>query len=126
MKSHVSLEQQVCVVCGKPFDTGAVLLDKRLKDSMESHTVTGWGMCPAHEEQRANGFVALVECDPTKTPVDNHTVKQEEAYRTGVIVHIRREVWSEIFDVPAPDDGVLFIDPDVTKVLVSLMPKEEG
>ena len=33
-KSHVSLEQHVCLVCGTAFDTGAILLDKRLRASM--------------------------------------------------------------------------------------------
>lgn len=40
-KSHVSLEQHVCLVCGTAFDTGAILLDKRLRASMERHTATG-------------------------------------------------------------------------------------
>src|SRR3546814_1103109 len=43
-KSHVSLEQHVCLVCGTAFDTGAILLDKRLRASMERHTKTGWGL----------------------------------------------------------------------------------
>ncbi|WP_430522156.1 hypothetical protein [Pseudomonas aeruginosa] len=46
-KSHVSLEQHVCLVCGTAFDTGAILLDKRLRASMERHTATGWGLCPS-------------------------------------------------------------------------------
>ncbi len=46
-KSHVSLEQHVCLVCGTAFDTGAVLLDKRLRASMERHTATGWGFAPS-------------------------------------------------------------------------------
>ena len=48
-KSHVSLEQHVCLVCGTAFDTGAILLDKRLRASMERHTATGWGLCPEHQ-----------------------------------------------------------------------------
>src|SRR3546814_5168048 len=43
-KSHVSLEQHVCLVCGVAFDTGAILLDKRLRASLERHTATGWGL----------------------------------------------------------------------------------
>ena len=43
-KSHVSLEQHVCLVCGTAFDTGAILLDKRLRASMECHTATA-GVC---------------------------------------------------------------------------------
>ena len=66
-KSHVSLEQHVCLVCGTAFDTGAVLLDKRLRASMERHTATGWGLCPEHRKLADDGFVALVECDPQRS-----------------------------------------------------------
>ena len=48
-KSHVSLEQHVCLVCGAGFDTGTILLDKRLRASMERHTAIGWGLCPEHQ-----------------------------------------------------------------------------
>ena len=66
-KSHVSLEQHVCLVCGTAFDTGAILLDKRLRASMERHTATGWGLCPEHQKLADDGFVALVECDPQRS-----------------------------------------------------------
>lgn len=54
-KSHVSLEQHVCLVCGTVFDTGAILLDKRLRTSMKLHTAT---LCPEHQklfDDGANG-----------------------------------------------------------------------
>lgn len=53
-KSHVSLEQHVCLVCGARFDTGAVLLDRRLRASMEYQTVTDWGLCPEHRIRPVN------------------------------------------------------------------------
>lgn len=34
-KSHVSMEQHVCLVGGAAFDTGAIRLEKRLHASME-------------------------------------------------------------------------------------------
>ena len=68
-KSHVSLEQHVCLVCGKAFDTGTILLDKRLRASMEHHTKTGWGLCPEHQKLADDGFVALVEWYPTGEPI---------------------------------------------------------
>lgn len=46
-KSHVSLEQQLCLVCGTAFDTGNILLDRRLRASMKHHTTTGWGCVPS-------------------------------------------------------------------------------
>ncbi len=51
-KLHVSLEQHVCLVCGTAFDTGAILLDKRLRASMERRTATGWGLCPEQGSPR--------------------------------------------------------------------------
>jgi len=45
-KSHVSLEQQLCLVCGTAFDTGNILLDRRLRASMKHHTTTGLGTVP--------------------------------------------------------------------------------
>jgi len=35
-KSHVSMEQHVCLVCGVTFDPDAILLDKRLRASMSA------------------------------------------------------------------------------------------
>ncbi|SFE17291.1 hypothetical protein SAMN03159379_07464, partial [Variovorax sp. NFACC26] len=43
-KSHVSMEQHLCLVCGLGFDTGGILFDRRLRQSMQRHTVTGWGL----------------------------------------------------------------------------------
>lgn len=84
-KSHVSLEQHVCLVCGASFDTGAILLDKRLRASMERHTATGWGLCPEHQKLSDDGCVALVECDPQRSgsPSGADRMKPEQAYRTA-------------------------------------------
>lgn len=44
-KSHVSVGQKICVVMWKPYDAG-IILDRRLKNSLESTTLTGLGLCP--------------------------------------------------------------------------------
>ena len=49
-KSHVSLERHVCLVCGVAYDTGSILLDKRLRQSLERYTTTGWGLCAEHQK----------------------------------------------------------------------------
>ena len=101
-KSHVSLEQHLCVVCGALFDTGAILLDRRLRPSLQRHTTTGWGLCPEHERLRSQGFVALVECDPQRSAarsVDGR-LKPDEAHRTGRLAHIQRVAFARVFDVP--------------------------
>jgi len=117
-KSYVSMEQNLCIVCGKTFDTGSILLDKRLRNSMERHTVTAMGMCPECEKLKADGFVALVECDPAKSkPSHDGTVKPHEAYRTGRIAHLKVEAFKRVFNVPVPPKGVCFVEPGVVEKL---------
>lgn len=119
-KSHVSMERVICVVCGKPYDTGAILLDRRLRDSMEPQTVTGYGMCPEHEDLRAKGYVALVGIDPGKSKearAHPGTINPEDAYRTGDIAHIRVAALPRIFNIPAPEKMVAFVELEVIEKL---------
>ena len=62
-KSHVSLEQHACLVCGVSFGTGSILLDKCLRATMKRCTGMGWGLCPEHQKLSDDGLVALIECD---------------------------------------------------------------
>lgn len=122
-KSHVSLEQHVCLVCGTRFDTGAILLDRRLRASMERHTATGWGLCPEHQNLSDDGFVALVECDPQRSgsPAGGGRVKPEQAYRTGRLAHLKREAFAQVFDVPiAADQPCVFVEPGVIEQLQTM------
>ena len=127
-KSYVSLEQRLCLVCGTPFDTGSILLDRRLRASMERHTTTGWGLCPEHQRLRSEGFVALVECDPHRSgaPSDNGQMKPEQAYRTGRLAHLKREVFALVFNVAiAADQPVVFVEPGVIEQLqATVAPKD--
>jgi len=123
-KSHVSLEQHVCLVCGKAFDTGAVLLDKRLRASMEHHTKMGWGLCPEHQKLSDDGFVALVECDPQRSgsPMGAARMKPEQAYRTGRLAHVRRTVFTQVFNVSIKDEqACVFVEPGVIDQLQSMV-----
>lgn len=83
-KSHVSLEQQLCLVCGTLFDSGKILLDRRLRASLKHHTTTGWELCPEHQRMSLEGFVALVEIDPQRSgsPTGSGLMKPDQAYRT--------------------------------------------
>ncbi|MFT3813291.1 MAG: ATPase [Acidovorax sp.] len=122
-KSHVSLEQHVCLVCGQAFDTGAILLDKRLRASMERHTKTGWGLCPEHQKLFDDGFVALVECDPKRSgAAAGGRLKPEQAYRTGRSAHLRRAVFAQVFNVPIDDkQACVFVEPGVIDQLASMV-----
>jgi hypothetical protein len=122
-KSHVSLEQRLCLVCGTCFDTGTILLDRRLRASMERHTTTGWGPCPGHERLCSQGFVALVECDPQRSgrPSGDGQMKPEQAYRTGRLAHLKREVFGRVFDVAiAAGQPVVFVEPGVIEKLEAM------
>ena len=96
-RRHEPLEQKVCLVCAKTFDSGALLLDTRVKDSMEHYTVTGWDLCPEDKAKYDDGYVALVEA---RTPAAGMTLMPEEAYRLGRIVHIREAAFDTIFEHP--------------------------
>ena len=47
------------------------------------------------------------------------------AYRTGQILHMRREVARGVFNVPIPDElEMCFIDPEATAKIKGMMPGE--
>ncbi|KAF1042526.1 ATPase [Xylophilus sp.] len=122
-KSYVSLEQRVCLVCGTPFDTGSLLLDKRRRASMKRHTTTGWGLCPEHQKLFDDGFVALVECDPARSgaPADGR-MRPEQAYRTGRVAHLRRTAFTQVFNVPIEDkQACVFVEPGVLDQLQAMV-----
>jgi|TARA_R100000049_G_C1956498_1_gene112958 hypothetical protein len=123
-KSHVSLERHVCLVCGVAYDTGNLLLDKRLRASMERHTTTGWGLCPEHQKLSDDGFVALVECDPQRSgsPSGAARMKPEQAYRTGRLAHLKRNVFAKVFNVPIEaNQPCVFVEPGVIEQLQSMV-----
>lgn len=132
-KSYVTMEQHVCPVCGKAHDTGAILMDTRLKynhktgrnelrETFDHYTVTGWSLCPEHKKLADEGYVAIVAVDETKT---KGPITPENAWRTGSIAHVRRSVWDNIFNAPidAKHEFVFTSEEAITK-LQAMMPKE--
>jgi len=122
-KSHVSMEQHVCLVCGVTFDTGAILLDKRLRASMERRTTMGWGLCAEHQKLADDGFVALVECDPQRSGSPGGSLKPEQAYRTGRLAHLKRHVFATVFNVQIEaNQPCVFVEPGVIEQLEAMLP----
>jgi len=109
MKSHVSLEQHQCPVCLSVFDTGSILLDKRLRESMEQHTVTGQSLCPSCVDRKEQGYIALIEAD------------ERTHKRLGRVVHLRSEAWGKVFNVPPPEGGICMVPSAVIDQLVSMV-----
>ena len=117
-KSYVTLEQNICVVCGDTYDTGSLLMDRRLRDTFEKHTTTGYGMCPEHQKLKEDGYVALIGADESKSSLRaNGNMNPEDAHRTGNIAHLRTEAWENIMDTPVPDKMMCFCGDDVIELL---------
>jgi hypothetical protein len=122
-RSYVSIEQHVCLVCGEAFDTGAIVMDRRLRTRFEQYTKTGWGLCPEHQKKFDEGYVALIECDPQRSGVgDASHLKPENAHRTGRLAHLRRTVFAKVFNAPIEDKlPCVFVEPGVIEKLESMM-----
>ena len=110
-KSYVTMEQKICTVCGKTEDSGAILLDKHLRERFDNNTITGYGLCKEHKELFDDGFIACVEAT---SDTQKSTLKQENANRTGNIMHIKREAANNIFNTEIePHIEMIFIQPGV-------------
>ena len=119
MKSYVSVEQKQCPICGIVHDTG-LLLDRRMRESLERFTLTGAALCGECQGKYDEGYIALVEVDPAQSP-EGDTLKMEDAYRTGRIARIRKNLWPEIFDSPCPDMPMVFAEDEVISMLMAKM-----
>lgn len=92
-KSHVGMGFKLCPVCLEKTDE-VVLLDRRLKDSLERDNWMGWQMCEMHQQQTNDGYIHLIIIkNPEGSAVDLRT-----ADRTGETVSVRRAVFQELFN----------------------------
>lgn len=108
-KSHVGMGYYVCPICYEKHDE-VVLLDTRLKQTLERDNFMGFALCSKHDEMRKD-YLALVVVANKQT---GNSLKPEDANPTGEYAHIRREVVKQIFSMPVPDDQVMaYVDQDV-------------
>jgi len=111
-KSYVSIEQKVCPACGKNFDSGSILLDRTLSKSMNGKTVTGFEIC---NECNKPNYVLLVGIDSNKSTFSpNRNINIENAYRTGEIIHIKKDVADKLFNIEIKTP-MLYVDEYVVK-----------
>ena len=114
-KSHVSMEQKVCLICRQTYDTNAILLDTRMRDSLECHTVTGPGQCSECEAMNAKGYVALVGA--TGDDPSGDTMQPADAIYTGEVCWLKRHAAEQIIDTDLTGFNFVYIEPDaVTKL----------
>jgi hypothetical protein len=118
-KSHVSMGQHKCPVCCKDYGSGEILLDRRLRNSLERHTVTGWGdLCPDCMKLHEDGYVALIACDDELSDkTSDGNVKFDGAYRTGNVAHLKREAAGRMFNVDISDHKFVFVQDEVIDML---------
>ncbi len=120
-KSYVTIEQKHCPICGENKESGALLLDRRVQDSFEKHTVTGIDICDDCDAQSKKGFVALIGADPEKSRVVDETCKPQDAYRTEEYLWIDREFADKIFDVDLGDHPFAYIEPEAMKMVKQIV-----
>lgn len=120
-KSYVTMEQHKCVVCCKDYDTGAILMDTRLRPRFERNTLTGMGLCPACEAL-SKDYLALIEIDPTKSNIKNGQARvlPQDTWRTGRIFHMKRSAAQEFFNI-GTDGPCAFIEPALGDKLQEMM-----
>ncbi len=111
-ENYVRMATKLCPVCGIEHDhSDEILMNKWLREIQVDKTCTGWGLCKVHEKLFQDGYIAMVAVSNTST---GETLKQENALRTGEIMHLKREAFNNIFDVQIPDiQELVFIDPEV-------------
>lgn len=115
-KSHVGLGYHVCPVCGKEHDE-VVLLDKRLKASLEMRNFMGYELCP-EDKEKSKEYVALIE---VSNMPEHDTMQIQEANRTGRVIHVRRTVLPHLVNVEVPaDQTMMFVQQGVIDKLVVL------
>ena len=128
-KSYVTMEQHICPVCGKTFDTGNIIMDKRLKESFDSKTVTGYGLCEEHEELFNQGYVALIEIDEKKSNLagKNKDIHSKDVYRTGNLAHIKIDIFRNIFSFSPPhrNQAYVFVEEGLIEKLKLLIEEDK-
>ena len=120
MKSYVSVEVKVCEICGSEWETNSILLDKRLKESMESKTITGYGLCPEHQKLHDEGYIALIAVDESRSsnkPKNNIIKGLDGIYRTGNIAFIKREAAQRVFNCETPSGPFMYCEDEVINML---------
>lgn len=94
-KSHVGMGYQVCPICYTKHSE-VVLLDRRLRDSLERDNFVGFELCKEHADLQED-YVGIVEIENQGNQVTRLSPKSVKP--TGRYAMVRREAASHIFNV---------------------------
>lgn len=119
-EDYVAVAKKQCPICGKIHSHNCeILIHKQLKAISEEETFSGQGLCEEHDKLREEGYIALIE---VKNAEDSTMLTAQQAKRTGRLVHIKRDIYNMIFNVP--EDGkivpIAFISIDAFEYLLSI------
>ena len=125
-KSYVSMGMHICPICGKKHEANEILLDRRIKDSLERETITGYGLCEECKKNTDKGYVALVSIDAEKSETNpDGTINISSAYRTGKLLFLRKEVASKMFNAEIKTEMV-FVDDEVINHIEKSYQEQSG
>jgi hypothetical protein len=103
------MEQHQCPICLARFNTGAILLHKRLAQTLEPKTVTGLEPCSECKGRLDEGFIALIEAKDNAART-----------RTGRIAWLKERAWVEVMLAPVPPKHICYVDEQVLDKLQSM------
>lgn len=118
--NYVAMAQEICPICGITHEhSNELLLDKRLRSIPEDKRITGYGLCEEHDKLFQDGYIALVGADESKSTFkDNGNMDFNSAHRTGHIIHLKRDVFNNMFNTELSEDQeMVFIDQEVIALL---------
>lgn len=116
-KSFVTLEQNVCPICTKVFETGNLLMDTRIRngklmETFDNYTVTGYSVCEECQKMIDEGRVALVE---TNEPSDPNNLTLDNVDRTGKIGWMKRDIVQQLIPEFPEDKFMCYVENDFFK-----------
>lgn len=111
-KSFVTLEQNVCPICTKVFETGNLLMDTRIRngklmETFDKYTVTGYSICEECQKMVDEGRVALVEINE---PSDPNNLTLDNVDRTGKIGWVKREAVQQLIPEFPEDKFMCYVE----------------
>jgi len=124
--NYTTVEKKQCLVCLRLYDTGVELIDSQHKPTEATHTLTGLGLCPEHQQRVNDGYVALVAIDTGKSELQGGTVVAGGEYRLGKIMWVKREMAQLIAPQVPTSQTLVFCHPNLIDALDKLVKETEN